>query len=119
MTRRVAAATVIRGNGACGLFVNGIANAEVMRNNELHTKELEIVMSELKNIKKRMTDVPAGICRAERLARNLASLRLNAARPCSLFRRIREGVVFIWGCIWYYGLKLGLWEYVGDEEDEA
>jgi len=118
MTQRIAAATVIRGKGACSVFVNGIADEEVEKNNELHAKELETVMNELKAVKKRMNNVPADICRAERLARNLAGLRLDAAKPRGIFRRIREGIGFIWACVWCYGLKFGLWEYVGDEEDE-
>ena len=111
-------ATVIRGKGACELFVNGIRDEEVRRINELHTKEMEIVMNELKKTKDRVRMMPIDSYKRSRFASKMIDLRLgNVGRP-SPFQKFKETVVFVWACIWVAGCKLGLCGYWDDEENK-
>lgn len=114
----LATVTVIRGKGECDLIINDIRDKEVHRINELHAEEMELVKNELKRTKDCMTMMPVTIYKKERLAGEFIKLRFGEFAKPSVLRRIRDGIEFVWACIWYCGLKLGLWGYWDDEEDE-
>ena len=105
--KMIATTTVIRGNGACKVFVDGIMNEEIEKMNERHKKEMEAVCNELEATKSHLN---------RSLKRDLAPIRAMVARRSGLLYKIREKIEFVWGCIWYYGLRFKLWGYWDDSE---
>lgn len=96
----IATTTVIRGKGACKVFMDGIMNEEIEKMNEQHKKELETVRNELEATKSHLNRA---------LKKDLAPIRAMVARRSRPFQRVLEKIEFVWGCIWYYGLRFRLW----------
>lgn len=110
-------ATIIRGKGACELFVNGIRDEEVRRINELHTKEIETVKNELKKAKNRMAMMPAEIHEKGHTANKLVKLRFGEFERPSVLRRLLNAIELAWAYTWVYGVKYGVFGYWNEEED--
>lgn len=112
MMQRIAAATVIRGNGGCQVFVDGVVNAELQRQEKIREAERERARSIEEN-------------RNDRLAKRLPKF-LNEIMPKrGPLKHLKNAVSIAWGMVWAItfggvwiemGETLGLWEYVGDEE---
>lgn len=98
----LATTTVIRGNGACKVFMDGIMNEEVEKMTERYEKELSAKEAELQATKNHRNDL---------LYRTLAEVRAMLAKPVSIIERIRERLVIIWCQIWGIGEALNLWSY--------
>lgn len=98
----VATTTVIRGNGACEAFMNGIVNEEIEKMNERHQKELCAMESELGAVKTH---------RNKLLASNLAAVRACNARSVSWFVRLKEDITISWCKLYGLGEALKLWLY--------
>lgn len=110
MFNRVATATVIRGNGACHVYMNNIVSEEMKRQEALRRTE------------RRATAVltRAVIDHRDRL-RDSHRAEINArlySKP-NLVRRIRDAISNAWALCWatvvFGGEALGLWERVGDD----
>lgn len=104
---RIAAVTVIRGEGECQAYINGVASAEIRRQQERMRAETE-----------RARTVEAS--RDRLLSRRLAEIiRELDARP-GLLRRIWRGAVNAWALFWAtlicWSEALGLIEEVEDDE---
>ena len=100
---RVATTTVIRGNGGCEVYINGIVKEEVKKLNERYKiKEAELMAA--KDHCNRL------------LSHNLNTLEVYNVKKKSIFTRIVEGIGIIWCKIWGFGVVIGLWDYIGDEE---
>lgn len=112
-------ATVIRGKGACELFVNGIRDEEVHRINELHNKEIETVKNELKKAKNRMAMMPAEIHEKGYTANKLVKLRFGEFDRPSVFRRLLNMIELAWAYTWVYGVKHNVWGYWDEAENEC
>lgn len=105
----LATTTIIRGNGACKMFMDGIANEEIEKVNEElkkmkenYEKELSAKEAELEATKNHLNDV---------LTEKSTELRAMLVKPVSFVERIRERIVIIWCQIWGMGEALNLWSY--------
>lgn len=99
--QRVATFTKIHGNGNIEAVMNGIVNAELMRQRELEREELE-----------KERDF-ANMIRARR--NNLLKekyIAIKAESHNGFCKRIKEDVIFVFGCIICWGEELGLWKYI-------
>lgn len=112
MTRRIAAATVIRGNGACQAFIDGVVHEEMRRQQECMEAERE---------RAHVIEAHRDRLLAERVKTITTPKRRN------LMQRLKDGLELIWAYFWAVtfggvwidmGETLGLWEYIGDEEEE-
>lgn len=106
---RIAGLTVVRGNGGCEAYWNGIVNEEMKKLNEQHALELRAKDAEL--------EATRG-ARNRLLRDNLTAYRVLNARPISAFRRLRERLVTFWCVFWALGEHFGCWEYIRDEENQ-
>ena len=111
----IAAATVIRSEGPCDMFVNGVVSKEIQKINrrmdavkKANDRRVEALSNELDSTKNKCNDL-----RADRSA----SIKKRLAKRNTLRYRIRDKIETIWAHIWCYGLKWGLWAYVDDEEN--
>lgn len=108
---RIATVTVIRGNGACEIFMDGIMREEIEKVNkeieemkERHNQELVTIESELEATRGH---------RNKLLSRKLDILRAGNARNVSWLARLKERIVIIWCQIYGIGVELKLWDYEG------
>ena len=103
---RIAAMTVIRGNGKCEAYWNGIVMEEMKKLNERHALEMT----------KKNSELEAARGHRNRLLRdNLAAYRVLNARPVSAFRRLTERLTLIWCQLYGLCLEFGL---VGRANDQ-
>lgn len=104
---RIAAVTVIRGEGECKAFVDGIAHKEIEKMNERHKIELEMATNELKATKKHRDDL---------LQARVEAWKAEELKPVSLFEKIRRAFVNGWCIFWALTHEWGLWEYDGERK---
>lgn len=104
---RIAAMTIIRGNGECQAYWNGVVMEEMRKMNERHALEVKTKDAELDAARSHRNAL---------LRDQLAVYRALNAKPVSAFRRLREALVTFWCVIWGLGEHFGLWEYAGDDE---
>lgn len=100
--KMLATATVIRGNGACEAYMNGIMNEEIKKMTERYERKIEALSNELnatKNTEKRL------------FAEKLPMVHACTAKCCSPFSDIREKLEVAWAFVWYMGEKAKLWSY--------
>lgn len=101
--KRIATTTVIRGNGDCEAYFNGIVKEEIQKLNERYkAKEAELAAA-----KGHLNSV---------LSHQLNTSEVYNVKKKSIFSRIRDSIEILWCKIWGLGVVLGLWEYVGDKE---
>lgn len=103
--KMIASTTVIRGNGACKVFVDGIMNEEVEKMKEQHEREIRALTNELnatKETEKRL------------YAEKLPSVQEYTNKRYGLLSDIRDKLEVAWAFIWWLGTKRGLW--YDDEE---
>lgn len=103
----IATTTVIRGNGACEAFMNGIVNEEIKKMNERHEQELMTLSNRLES---------AENGRNNRLAARLPMIRAMTAKRYKPLGGVREKIEVAWACIWALGMEAGLW---GNDEEET
>lgn len=96
---RIAAMTVIRGEGCCEAYWHGIVNEEMKKLNERHALEMTKKNSELEATRGH---------RNRLLQDNLTAYRVLNARPTSAFRRFTERVTLLWCQFWGLCLEFGL-----------
>ena len=96
--------TVIRGTGACDVFVNDILQEEFKRQNEMWAKEMTIVKAELQATKGHLN---------KELAKKLEKVKKITDEVQASRNSIKEYVIWIWGTIYYYSEKWGLVKYEG------
>lgn len=89
--KRLATTTVIRGNGACEVYMDGLLNEEIKKLNERHEKELSEKEVKLQVTKNQRDDLRY---------KDLIALRAMVAKPMSIAARLRERLVIIWCQIW-------------------
>ena len=104
---RIATMTVIRGNGACEAFMNGVVREEMLKMNARHDIEIKKTNAAL---------TAATEHRNKLLADRAAALNNYNVRPRSIFGRIKDSIVTGWCIVWGIGEALGFWEYVEEEE---
>lgn len=98
--RILATTTVIRGNGACEAYMNGLLNEEVKKMKEHYEKALSVTEAELEAAKGHRDDL---------LYKHLAEVKAMVAKPTSIFKRIHERIEIAWCMFWYFGKVLKLW----------
>lgn len=109
--KRVMTATVIRGNGGCQAYVNGVASEELKRQ-EAHRRFDRMASVALTR---------AVIDHRDRLREyHRAELNARLCPPVTMARRIKEAVANAWALCWAVvvvgGEALGLWERIDEEE---
>lgn len=111
MTQRIAAATVIRGQGECQAFIDGVVNAELKRQQEGLKAERERAHMIEANRNRLLTD------------------RLEAIKPQrkNLLKRLRSAIETAWAMLWAItagkcwvemGETAGLWVDLRKEAEE-
>lgn len=104
--KMIATTTVIRGNGACKVFMNGIVNDEIEKVNERYERKIMALSNELEATKNKETQL---------LTEKLLMIRPYTAKRCGVLSDIREKIEVAWAFVWYMGKKFKLWT---DEENE-
>ena len=104
---RVAAATVIKGNGKCEVFMNGVVMKEMKRLNEQHDAEMRSKNFELDTVRR-----SRDMLRAD----NLKTRVEKRSRWQCIKESICEKVLVVWACIFLAALKLKLIEEVKEDE---
>lgn len=103
---RIAAVTVIRGAGACEVYMNGIVQEEIEKMKERHNKEMRAKEAELEATKNRLNDT---------LSDRLGVIRAGNAKRVSTLARIREKIEILWCQFWGMGYEFGWWTCDDDE----
>ena len=106
--KMVATTTVIRGNGGCEAYMNGVVRKEILKMSERYKKEMARKDAELSAVKRH---------RDLLLGDKLKSVEYAVEKKNTVFSKIREWIVKDWCMFWALCSVLGLWEYVGDEEN--
>lgn len=104
---RIAAATVIRGEGACQAYIDGVVNEEVKRLNERHRIETAAVREELSAVRGH---------RNELLTARLTQIKASTARRRGWWRRLRDRLADAWAMFCAITLETGLWEWDDDDD---
>lgn len=87
MNRRIAAATVIHGEGECQAFVNGVADQDIKRKQEKMRAEMQRALA-VEGSRNRL------------LARNLAEIEGMINPKPNLFQRLWRPVADAWALFW-------------------
>ena len=101
MDRMIATATVIRGKGACKIFMDGIVNDEVAKMSERYERKIEALTNELTATKNKETTL---------LAEKLPMIRACTAKRYGPFNNVRDKLEVAWAFVWYMGKKFKLFE---------
>ena len=113
MMQRIAAVTVIRGNGACQAFVDGMVNEELRRQQE-KLEAAEDRANRMEEDRNRLKGV------------RLTEIRWALTGKHGLLRRIRNAIETAWAIVWAItagkcwiemGETAGLWEDISDETE--
>lgn len=96
----IATTTVIRGNGACKVFMDGIMNKEIEKMSERYERQIEALSNELAATKNKENKL---------LAEKMPVLRACIAKPCAPFSAVRNKLEVAWALVWYLGTEVGLW----------
>lgn len=87
MNRRIAAATIIRGEGECKAFINGVADQEISRKQEQMRAEMQRALA-VEGSRNRM------------LARNLAELESTLNPKLNRWQRFWKDMADVWALTW-------------------
>ena len=105
---RIAAMTVIRGDGACQAYWQGVVMEEMKKLTERHELEMKTKDAELDAARSHRNDL---------LRDQLTTYRVLNAKPTSPFKRLRERLETLWCQFWGLGEHFGFWEYIRDDEN--
>lgn len=107
--------TVIRGKGNTEMEVvmNGVVNEEIKR---LRAQELAEMEAQRKEFEKEMEWMNMIKRQRDRLLEEKCNA-LRVRRRETLRERTREKIAFVLACLLCWGDELGLWEYVGNDEE--
>lgn len=116
---RIAAATVIRGNGACMAYVNGVAQAEIIRQREADKRAMAAYMEHARTVEN---------SRNRLLAERLEARCQPAGCLERMFDRLIDRYALIVGSVleWLkmagravleFGERVGFWERVDDNAE--
>lgn len=105
---RIATMTVIRGNGACEAFMNGVVREEMLKINAKHDIEMKKTNAALQATTNH---------RNKLLADRAAALRQYNVRPRSIFSRIKDSIVNAWCLFYSFGWAIGFWKHIDEEEE--
>ena len=108
--KMIAAATVIRGEGECEVYMNHIVNEEMRRLNEQHRRERDAMREEMGAAKEH---------RDELLTDRLVQVRARTARRHGRIYRLREALANAWAMLWAIGGEIGLWTWEDENADRA
>lgn len=111
MYRRIAAATVIHGSGECQAYINGVASAEIKR------QQAEIKRQQARILNERRADALCADALVDQRNRLLTIQRRALRRSLSrrALDRVRDAYAFIVGTAIVWGMALGLIEEAPDE----
>ena len=98
----LATTTVIRGTGACEVFMNDVLNKEIAKMNENHNAKIREMWSELQASNNHRNDL---------LANRLEIVRAALAKPTSTISRIKEWFEITWCKFWGLCEVAGLWKH--------
>ena len=104
--KRVAAMTVIRGEGNCEALMNGVVSEEMKKMNERHAKEMAVLRAELEATKNKEKQL---------LSDRMAVIKASNAKPVQLFARVKEALVTAWCVLWAITHEWKFWEWMDDE----
>lgn len=108
--KMIASTTVIRGNGACKVFMDGIMNEEVEKMKEQHEREIMALTNELAATKKT----------EKRLyAEKLPSVQEYTNKRYGLLSDIRDKIEVAWAFLWWLGTRGRLWYDDNNWEEEG
>lgn len=89
--KRIATTTIIRGNGACEAYMNGIVNEEIEKMKDCYEEKLSVLEAKLQSKEDHLDNL---------LTDRLIERRAMFAKPTSIIKRIRERIVITWCQIW-------------------
>lgn len=96
----IAAATVIRGNGACKVYVDGVMNKEIEKMSKQYERTIEALTNELEATKNNETRL---------LSEKLPMIRACSARRYGLVNDIRESLEMAYAFTWCLGERVRDW----------
>lgn len=106
---RVATATIIRGNGECQAYINGVVMKEMKRLNERHAAEMRSKQFELDSVRKH---------RNRLLASKLDGGYDNRSKWQRFKDRVREKVCVAWAVVFAMALEFGFIEKVEEDHEQ-
>ena len=113
--KNVSNLTIIRGNGeGFEVVMNGIVNEEIKRMRQRDLAAMEIQRNEFKNEMEWMNMIKKQ--RDRLLEEKYIAMKTQRHKP-TRNEIVREKIGFALACILCWGEELGLWEYIGDEEE--
>lgn len=89
--KRLATTTVIRGNGACKVYMDGLMNEEIEKMRERYERQIEALTNELEATKRNETRL---------LTEKMPMIRVCAAKRYGLLNDIREKLELAYGFVW-------------------
>ena len=98
--KRIGTATVIRGNGACKVYVDGVMNSEIEKMSEEYKRMIEALENELEATKGNESRL---------LTEKLPMIRACSARRYGLVNDIRESLEMAYAFIWCLGERVRDW----------
>lgn len=98
--KMLATTTIIRGNGACKVFMDGVMNDEVAKMSERYERKIEALTNELTATKNKETTL---------LTEKLPMIRACTAKRTGIINHIREKLEVAWAFVWWLGNKCNLW----------
>lgn len=110
MYQRIAAATVIRGKGACVAYVNGVASADIQNKQAQMIAETE---------RAKVVEASRGRLLARQAAELVRRLEYTPGPLGRMWRRFTDAYALTVGTVIAWGEKLGLWFYeIGGENGD-
>lgn len=104
---RTATLTVIRGNGECRAYYDGIVSDEIKKMNERYAAKERMLNRQISAKQEELRQVQSR--RNQLLSERMARLEMMEPDEES---RAKMWFLSVWALIWLIGEKLGLWEYV-------
>lgn len=105
---RIAAMTVIRGDGECQTLMNGVIQKDIERLNVEHNKELEDLKFRLETVTKNRDRLQANV---------INDINEMVEEHVKVIDKIRDGIEYAWCMMW--GMILSYFiEEIFDEEDK-
>ena len=104
--KMLATTTIIRGTGACEVFINDVLNKEIERMNKEHNERVQALANRLQAAEDHRDDL---------LTDRLAVVRACNAKSAKPFAAFRERAEILWCQLWGIGEALGLWVYEHDD----
>lgn len=102
MIQRIAATTVIKGAGACQVYMDGVVSEEIKRLNEMHARELETWREKVKACQAHENKLLA-----ERL--KAVDKMVNPFGIRRIYRAVVDRIQVVWAMLWVANWRLGRW----------